>query len=251
LTRSIPEIEADLATHEAERNQPDHVAPALQAELLAARNNEAVAERIVSMKGWLAMQHDESERCRLAVEQLQFLVDESDAEIAKLTTTGDALMARVSEGQAAVSAAIAAGDAAAAALAQETVNSAGQALATIPPLIQAAQANKAAAAAQLPAAEMALSLPLAYVRNAELEITRITGLDDGTAWNEPTPPPPQEIPWVLSLAQRMALETRLADNAKLLRPDIAVGDVDPQASLRSRRRSRRARPGLPQRTETN
>jgi hypothetical protein len=239
VSRSIEEIEAEIDARIADRSLPDTLTPALQAELLAARANEAVAERIASQRAWRAMQQDESERCRLNLEQLQFLVSEADAEIAKLTTTGDELNSRVVAGEAAVRTALVAGDTEAASRNQEIVNTAGQALRQLPPMIATVQANRDAAAAQLPAAEHELELPLFYVRSAEAEIARLSGLPDGEAWDEPHPAPPREIPSVLSLAQRMAIKTRIEDNEELLKVGRATFEGEPRVLDRERSGVRR------------
>jgi seryl-tRNA synthetase len=239
VTRTIEEIESDLAQRLAERNLPDTQTSVLEAELAAARNNEAVAERIVMQKGWVAMQQDEAQRCRLNLEQLRFLVSEAEKEIARLTTTGNELNSKMLTASAAVSAAIAAGDVATAARCQADVNSNGQALATIPPLLNAAQANRDTAAAQIPAAARELELPMAHIRNAEAEITHLSGLPDGQAWDEPHPAPHKEAPSLLGLGTEMALRTRIADNAELLKSGRVRFDGEPRVGDRGRPRVRR------------
>ena len=214
-TRPISDIEADIAANETEKNQLGMTGPALQEELANARTDERNREQIELQRNWAALQQVEADRIRFTVEQLQFLVSEADAEIAKLTATGDELNARVLAGNETVLAAIRDGDAAAAERNQLAVNSAGQALAKIPGMIATAESHKAAAASQLPAAESELAVAEGYCQNAEAEISRIKTLGP-VAWDQPNPPAPRVWPSGLGIGGEMILRQLLAANMKYL-----------------------------------
>jgi hypothetical protein len=144
------------------------------------------------------------------------LIGEAEGEISRLTATGDSLNDRVLAGNALVVAAITAGDAAAAERNQAAVNDAGQALAKVPGLIEAAQANRASAEAELPDAEAALATASNYVANATAEASRIVNLAPGVPWDQPNPPAPRVWPSGLGLGGEMILRQLIADNQAYL-----------------------------------
>ena len=216
-SRRVADIEQDLAANEAEKSRIGMTGPALAEELENARTDERNLQQIELQRNWAAVQQGEADRIRLTVEQLRFLVSEADAEIAKLTATGDELNQRVLAGNETVVAAITAGDAAAAERNQSAVNSAGQALAKIPSMIATAESHKAAAASQLPAAESELAVAEAYVANATAEIARIDALiGTGVPWDQPNPPAPRVWPSGLGLGGEMILRQILEDNMRYL-----------------------------------
>jgi len=221
-TRTIEQIAADIAATQDEKNRLGSTGPALQEELEAARTDARNAEQIAGQRGWLAVQQAEADRVRLNVEQLRFLVSEADAEIARLTATGDSLNDRVLAGNAAVVAAIKAGDAAAAERNQAAVNDAGQALAKVPGMIAAAQSHKSAAEQELAVAEQELAVAEGYVAIAMAEIERIESLPSGVAWDKPAPRAPREIPSGLGFGGEMIWKQMQEDAQKALEPQFRL-----------------------------
>jgi hypothetical protein len=84
-------------------------------------------------------------------------------------------------------------------------------------MLATAQANRDAAASQLPAAESELAAAEAYVSQAEDECTRIEALSGtGVPWDKPAPPAPREWPSGLGLGGEMILKQLIHDNQAYL-----------------------------------
>jgi chromosome segregation ATPase len=231
-TRTVAQIESDLAEHRALMSQPDVIGAALEGELEDARTEARNAEQIAGQQAWLAVQQTKADVARLAVGQLQFLVGEADAEIARLTATGDKLMARVSAGNATVIAAISAGDAAAAERNQAAVNDAGQALAKIPEMLSEALANKTAAEAQLQTPARDLANAESSVRNVAADIARLESLSgSGVPWDQPAPPAPparRNVPSGLGVGGEMILRQRIEETTKAIYEPVVRWRGEPQ-----------------------
>ena len=161
-------------------------------------------------------------------------MSEAQGQIDKLTAQGDGLNAEVLTASAAVEAALTDGDAGAAQRWQSKMNTVGQTLAHLPGMLALAEAHKAAAAAQLPAAEHELSVAENYVANAEAEISRIENLGPAAAWDQPAPPAPREIPSGLGFLGEMVLRQRNAETTESLTSLKTVIGNEPMVRSRGR-----------------
>jgi hypothetical protein len=216
-TRTIAEIESEIAAHEAELARPDNTGPALQAELRDAKNDEAVKEAIVWQQSWLAIQSVEAARLQLVLGQATFLRAEAQAQLEKFAVARDELVNQANAADELVRAALTAGDSALAQRNAESSAAARLTLGHLPILVDEAAAHKAAAEADMPEVERDLASAEYLCRVSTAEIDRLENLPRGTPFDQPAPPAPsREIPSSLGFAGSMVLRQQIEETTKAL-----------------------------------